>query len=85
MHEKSRPQFEERIGDLQHEYMRVAMVVDDEDAFDSPAHTKIFIIVLKPLQTRRDRRILFWLGLLGAESKVGQRIEVDSRRHRERQ
>lgn len=59
-------QLEERVGDLKHEYMRVSVVVHDEDALHSPAHPEVFIVVLQTLQTCRHRRILLWLSLLRA-------------------
>ena len=46
-------QLEERVRDLEHEDVWVAVVVHDEDALHSPTHAKVFIVVLQPLQTRR--------------------------------
>ena len=42
-------QFEKGIGDLKHEDMRMAMVVNDEDAFNSAAHAIILVVVLQTL------------------------------------
>jgi hypothetical protein len=39
-------QFEEGVGDLEHEYVRVTVVVHDEDAFDRASHSKVLIVVL---------------------------------------
>lgn len=39
-------QFEEGIGDLKHQDMGVAMIVDDKDTLDCAAHTKVFIVIL---------------------------------------
>ena len=42
-------QFEERVGDLEHEDVWVAVVVHDEDALDGAPHPEVFIVVLEPL------------------------------------
>ena len=39
-------QLEERVCDLKHEYMRVPMVVHDENTLHRPPHTKILIVIL---------------------------------------
>jgi len=44
-------QLEKRVCDLQHEDMGMAVIVHDEDAFDRPPHSEIFIIVLQALET----------------------------------
>ncbi len=77
-------QLEKRVGDLQHEYMRVPVVVDDEDALDGAPHSKVFIVILQPLQARRHRRVLLWLRLLRAEREIGERVQINGRRHRGR-
>lgn len=42
------------------------MIVHDEDALYGATHAKVFIIVLEPLKTRRDRGVFFGLGFFGA-------------------
>jgi len=42
-------QFEKGIGDLEHEDMRMAMVVNDEDAFNGATHAIILVVVLQTL------------------------------------
>ena len=59
-------QFEKGVGDLQHEDVRVAVVVDDKNTLDGATHAKVFIVVLEALETCRDGWIFFWLCLLGA-------------------
>jgi hypothetical protein len=63
-------QFEEGVGDLEHEDVWVAVVMDDKDTFDCATHAIVLVIVLETLETGRDRGILLGLGLLGA----GQRM-----------
>lgn len=59
-------QFEERVSDLEHEDVRVSVVVDDQHALDGSSHAKVFIVVLQPLESRLDRGIFFWLGFFRA-------------------
>lgn len=42
-------QFEKGIGDLEHEDMRMAMVVNDENAFNGAAHAIILVVILQTL------------------------------------
>lgn len=60
------PQFEECVRDLEHEDVGVTVVVDYKDALYSPPHSKVFIVVLKPLQSCCHRGVFFWLSLLRA-------------------
>jgi hypothetical protein len=46
----------------------MSMIVHDEDPLYCSSHPKIFIIVLQPLETRCDRRVLLRLCLLRASS-----------------
>ena len=39
-------QLEERVGDLKHQDVWVPVVVHDKNAFDSPSHSKVFIVIL---------------------------------------
>lgn len=54
-------QLEKGVGNLQHEDVGVAVVVDYKDALDRPAHAKVLIVVLEALETRRNRGIFFRL------------------------
>ena len=42
-------QFEEGIGDLEHENVRVTVFVTDEDTLARPPHSMLFIVLLKAL------------------------------------
>lgn len=44
--DKCSSQFEKGIGDLQHENMGMAMIVNDKDSFYGATHSKVFIIIL---------------------------------------
>jgi hypothetical protein len=57
-------QLEERVRDLEHEDVRVPVVVDDEDALDGAPRAPVFVVVLQPLQPRRHRRVLLRLRVL---------------------
>jgi len=46
--------------------MRMAMIMNDEDALDSSSHARVFIVVLETLETGRDGGVFFWLGFFGA-------------------
>ena len=59
-------QFEERVCNLQHEDVRVTVVMYDQYTLHRPTHPKVFIVVLESLETGGDGWVLFWLGLLGA-------------------
>ena len=52
----------------------MSVIVDDKDPLNCPAHAKVFIVVLQPLKTCGDGRILFGLRLFRAEGEVGQRV-----------
>lgn len=72
---KADAQFEERVGNLEHEDVRVSMVMHDEDPLDGAAHTKVFIVILQPLQTRGDGWVFLRLRFLGAVEKGKKRIK----------
>jgi hypothetical protein len=40
-------QFEEGVGDLEHEDVGVPLVVHDEDALGPPSHSKVLIVILE--------------------------------------
>lgn len=62
-------QFEERVGNLEHEDVGVPVVVHNEDSFHRPPHTEVLIVVLQTLQACRHRWIFFWLRLLRANER----------------
>lgn len=65
-------QLEEGVCDLQHEDVRVVVLVADQDAFASPSHAMLRVVFFQSLQSRKDRRILFWLAIFGSECVVAQ-------------
>lgn len=74
---KERVQFEERIGDLQHQDMRMVMFVAHQDPFARPPHAMLLVMLLQPLQTCDDRGILFGLVFLRAEGVIAERVKAD--------
>lgn len=70
-------QLEEGVGNLQHEDMRVVVLMADQDAFTGTAHTMLCVVFFEPLQARQHRGVFFWLAILGAECVVAQRIELN--------
>lgn len=56
--------------------MWMVVFVTDKDAFTSPPHAMLLIVLLQSLQTSQDRRILFWLLLLSAECVITQWVEA---------
>jgi hypothetical protein len=59
-------QFEKGVCDLEHKYVGVTVVVDDEDTLYCATHAKIFIVVLETLETCGDGGVLFWLSFFCA-------------------
>ena len=70
-------QLEEGVGDLQHQDVRVVVLVADEDALAGAPHAVRVVMLLQPLQPRDHRRVLLGLRLLDAERVVGQRVQAD--------
>lgn len=70
-------QLEEGIGDLQHQDVRMIVLVADEDAFAGAAHTMDIVVLFETLEARQDRGVFFWLRLFGAEGVVGEGVETD--------
>lgn len=67
-------QFEERVGNLEHEDVGVPVVVHNEDSFDRSPHTEVLIVVLQTLQACRHRWVFFGLRLLRANER--RRVNV---------
>lgn len=65
-------QFEECIGNLQHQDVRMVMLMADQYSFARPSHAMQLVVLLQPLQSRNDRRVFFRLIFLGAEGVVAQ-------------
>lgn len=71
-------QLEKGVRDLQHQDMRVIMLMTNQDALTRPPHAMLLIMFLQALQTRQHRGVFFWLSLLRAEGVVGERVQSDS-------
>ena len=67
-------QLEECICNLQHEDVRVVVLVADKYAFTCPSHAMFLVMLFETLQPRKNRRILFWLSIFCAECVVAERI-----------
>lgn len=61
--------------------MRMTVFVYHQYSLDGPPHAKIFIVVLKSLQSSRNRWIFFGLRLLCCECERRHWIECESLRH----
>lgn len=70
-------QLEERIGYLQHQNVWVVVLVANEDALAGSSHAMLFVMLLEPLESSHDRRVLLRLCLLDTERVVGQRVQAD--------
>lgn len=70
-------QLEEGVGDLQHQDMRVVVLVAHQYAFTGAPHPVRAVVLLQPLQARDHRGVLLRLRLLDAERVVGQRVQAD--------
>jgi len=70
-------QLEEGVCDLQHQDVRVVVLVADQDALAGAPHAVRRVVLLQPLQPRRHRWVLFWLRLLDAKGVVGERVQPD--------
>jgi hypothetical protein len=46
---KKYTQLEEGISNLEHQYVRVTMIMDDKDAFYGATHAKVLIVILQAL------------------------------------
>lgn len=57
--------------------MWVVMLVAHQNPLARPAHSMLAIVLLKSSQAGYDRRIFFWLRLLGAKGVVAEGIEAD--------
>ena len=69
-----RIQLEKSIRDLQHQYMRVVVLVTDQYALTCPPHAVLVVMLLEPLQSREHGGIFFWLAILGAKGVVAERV-----------
>ena len=74
---KGDSQLEKRVGYLQHEDVRVVVLVADEDAFAGAPHAVVFVVFFEALEAGEDGRVFFRLVFLGPECVVAQGIKAD--------
>ena len=70
-------QLEKRIRNLQHQNMRMVVLVADEHAFARAPHPMLFVVLLEPLQPCEYRRVFFRLRLFCAKGVIAERVEPD--------
>ena len=70
-------QFEEGVGDLQHQDMRMVVLVAYQDPLACPPHTMLGVVFFKSLEPRKHGCVFLWLILLGAECVVTERVKAD--------
>jgi hypothetical protein len=70
-------QLEERVCNLQHQNVGMVVFVADQHALARPPHAMLLVVFFQPLQSRKHRRIFFWLAIFGAECVVAEGVEAD--------
>lgn len=70
-------ELEEGVRNLEHQDVRVVVLMADEDALARAAHAMDIVVLLESLQSRNDRWVLLGLRLLDAERVVGERVQAD--------
>ena len=73
-------QLKKRVRNLQHQDVRVVVLVAHQHTLARAAHAMLLVVLLQAAQTRRHGRILLRLVLLGAKCVVGQRVQPYRRR-----
>ena len=67
-------QLEKCVRDLQHQHMRMVMLMTHENALARASHPILIVVFLQTLETRQARRVLLSLRFLGAECVVGKGV-----------
>ncbi len=70
-------QLEKGVGDLQHQDVRMVVLVTDEDALAGSSHAMLDIVLFEALEACENGRVFFRLRFLGAECVVRERVEAD--------
>ena len=70
-------QLEEGICNLQHQNVRMVVLMADQHALARAPHAVLRVVFLQPLQPRKHRRIFFRLAIFGAECVVAEGVEAD--------
>ena len=68
-------QLEEGVGDLQHEDVRVVVLVADEDPLAGAPHPVRGVVLFEAGEARGDGGVFFRLGFFRGEDVVGERVE----------
>jgi hypothetical protein len=63
-------QFEERVCNLQHQNMRMVVLVTDEDPLTGPPHPMLLIVLFQSSKTGQHRRIFLGLCFFGAKCVI---------------
>lgn len=70
-------ELEEGVGYLEHEDVRVVVLVADQDAFAGAAHSMRRVMLLKSLQAGEHTGVLLGLGFLDTEGVVRERVQTN--------
>lgn len=70
-------QLEESVGDLEHQDVRVVVLVADENALAGPSHAVFIVVLLEPPEPRDNGGVLLRLRLFDAKCVVGQGVEAN--------
>jgi hypothetical protein len=70
-------QLEKSIRNLQHQHMRVIVLVAHQHALAGAPHAMDNVVLLQSLQAGQHRRVFLGLVFLGAKGVIGQRVEAD--------
>lgn len=71
-------QFEKCICNLQHQDVRMAMLMAYQNSLTGSAHAILLVMFLQPLETSKHGRVLLRLVLFGAKGVVRQRVQTNS-------
>lgn len=71
-------QFEECVCNLQHQDMRMAMLMAYQNSLTGSAHSILLVMLLQPLETGKNGRVLLRLVLFGAKGVIRQRVQTNS-------
>ena len=70
-------QFEESVGNLQHQDVRVVVLVADQHPLTGPSHAMLLVVLFQSLKPGQYRGVFFRLVFFGAKGVVAQRVEAN--------
>lgn len=70
-------QFEKCVRNLQHQDVRMAVLMAHQNSLTCSAHTILLVMLLQPLETGEDRRVLLRLVLFGSKGVVRQWVQTN--------